>query len=684
MQEDRLITLALHPPRDGLLTMVPAGAVGDEVVFLDGDRLRCMEFSEDRSQVPNIASMPVADQPVDPAAVELASGERAVSLFEGARDEWLALMANALAGIGARSLEMGVAYAKDRHAFGVPIGSFQAVAHGLADAATAVDGGTLLAREAAWAADEDPERFTELACFACAFCAEAAREASARSLHYHGGYGFMLEFDVQLYFRQGDRLACRLRGADLCLRVWRSRSTHSRRKRSLTMDFRLGDRSDASRDEARHFLDEHLTDEVRERIHTTGVYHNREFHRARAEHGLLAPGWPKELGGQGRDPLEVLAFGEAFQNAGAPTYAVGTTLMVANIIRHVGNDSQKREILPRALSGEILIVLGFTEPESGSDVAAAQTRAVRDGDEWVINGQKMFTTNAQEADYVFLLDAHQSRRAEAQGSDHLPRAVAPAGGRDPACVHRVRRADQPDLLHQRTSRRRAAHRGGRRRLGRDDRQPHVRTIRAAGRPLGPAAPCHGSVGLVLDRRRRASAVGGPRRTGEARPGRRRDRDRGPASSPLCLDRALGGSPRCRRVDGQAVRVGGADPAGRRLRRPARPRRHPKLSTTRSRSRGDSPSTSTASPSGRRSMAARARFRGTSSHNEAWVFPDLPEGARGAVRCLVGSRRRRFAITPTPRIWPHPSSTHDLTRLGPFGEVPFGDARSGLPDLPERS
>ena len=77
--------------------------------------------------------------------------------------------------------------------------------------------------------------------------------------------------------------------------------------------------------------------------------------------------------------------------------------MVANIIRHVGNESQKQEILPRALSGEILIVLGFTEPESGSDVAAAQTRAVRDGDEWVINGQKMFTTNAEEADYVFLL-----------------------------------------------------------------------------------------------------------------------------------------------------------------------------------------------------------------------------------------------------------------------------------------
>jgi alkylation response protein AidB-like acyl-CoA dehydrogenase len=105
----------------------------------------------------------------------------------------------------------------------------------------------------------------------------------------------------------------------------------------------------------------------------------------------------------GGHALEVLASAEQFQSAGAPTYGVGTTLMVANVIRHMGTEEQKQLILPRALSGEIIIVLGFTEPEAGSDVAAAQTRAVRDGEQWVINGQKMFTTNAQEADYVFLL-----------------------------------------------------------------------------------------------------------------------------------------------------------------------------------------------------------------------------------------------------------------------------------------
>ena len=183
----------------------------------------------------------------------------------------------------------------------------------------------------------------------------------------------------------------------------------------MTMDFRLGEGSDALRDEARRFLDEHFTDDVRARMHHTGVHHDWDFHKARVDHGMLAPGWPEEYGGQGRDSLEVLALAEEFQSAGAPTYGGSTTLMVANVIRHMGTEEQKRLIVPQALGGEIIIVLGFTEPEAGSDVASAQTRAVRDGDEWVINGQKMFTTNSQEADYVFLLTRTNSEVPKHKG-----------------------------------------------------------------------------------------------------------------------------------------------------------------------------------------------------------------------------------------------------------------------------
>jgi alkylation response protein AidB-like acyl-CoA dehydrogenase len=181
------------------------------------------------------------------------------------------------------------------------------------------------------------------------------------------------------------------------------------------MDFRLGEKSEAVRREARAFLEEALTPEVRQKMEETGVHHSWDFHRKLVARGWLAPGWPKEFGGQGRDPLEILAFAEELQRAGAPTYGVGTTLMIAGVIRHIGTEEQKQLILPPALAGDLIIVLGFTEPESGSDVAAAQTRAVRDGDQWIINGQKMFTTNAQEADYAFMLTRTNTEVPKHQG-----------------------------------------------------------------------------------------------------------------------------------------------------------------------------------------------------------------------------------------------------------------------------
>lgn len=169
------------------------------------------------------------------------------------------------------------------------------------------------------------------------------------------------------------------------------------------MNFDFGPTSVDYKQQARTLLDEELTVERLDEVRRTGTFHHWEFHRALAARGWLAPGWPVEYGGRGLDPLDVLAFQEELADAGAPMYGATTTMMIAGVIRELGTPEQKAEFLPKALGGEILIVLGFTEPECGSDVAAATTRAVRDGDEWRIRGQKMFTTNAHVADYVFLL-----------------------------------------------------------------------------------------------------------------------------------------------------------------------------------------------------------------------------------------------------------------------------------------
>ena len=169
------------------------------------------------------------------------------------------------------------------------------------------------------------------------------------------------------------------------------------------MDFRRSEQAEALGAEARAFLDEHLPHDLEEKVYRSGVSNDPGFTAALRDRGWLAPSWSEEWGGQERDPDQLAALHWELHRADAPDYAIGTTMMVARRILVVGTDEQRREVLPRALRGEIVIALGYTEPESGSDVAAAQTRAVRDGDEWVINGSKMFTTNAHIADYCFLL-----------------------------------------------------------------------------------------------------------------------------------------------------------------------------------------------------------------------------------------------------------------------------------------
>jgi alkylation response protein AidB-like acyl-CoA dehydrogenase len=198
----RVLTLALRPVRNGRADLVPAGAVADAALMLHGSDVVLVDLEGRRSPVRNVGSLPLADVDDIGAATVVASGDDALVAFDSAIDDWLTLTAAALVGVAARAVEIGVAYATERMAWGRPIGSFQAISHPFADSATAVDGGRLLVQKAAWAEGATPARRAELAAMAFAFAAETARDATYHSLHAHGGYGFMLEYDIQLYFRR--------------------------------------------------------------------------------------------------------------------------------------------------------------------------------------------------------------------------------------------------------------------------------------------------------------------------------------------------------------------------------------------------------------------------------------------------------------------------------------------------
>jgi alkylation response protein AidB-like acyl-CoA dehydrogenase len=199
-----IATTALDPARDGVWHLVPAGAVADVVIGWHDGRMVAIATPPPMSGPRNHACSPVADRAVgaEPSGWDLslpdAPGDQARII-----DEWKTLTASALVGIAAKALDLGVDYARGRHQFGRPIGSFQALQHGLADLVGWIDGARLLVARAAWACDNDEDEVRRrFASMAFLFAADAAKLATARSLHVHGGYGVMREYDIQLLYRR--------------------------------------------------------------------------------------------------------------------------------------------------------------------------------------------------------------------------------------------------------------------------------------------------------------------------------------------------------------------------------------------------------------------------------------------------------------------------------------------------
>jgi alkylation response protein AidB-like acyl-CoA dehydrogenase len=127
----------------------------------------------------------------------------------------------------------------------------------------------------------------------------------------------------------------------------------------------------------------------------------REVVRQMGRDGWLGIGWPAEWGGQGRTPIEQYVFYDEANRAGAPLPLV-TLNTVGPTLMRFGSEDQKRSFLPKILAGELHFAIGYSEPGAGTDLASLRTRAVRDGEEYVINGQKIWTTGGHDADWVWL------------------------------------------------------------------------------------------------------------------------------------------------------------------------------------------------------------------------------------------------------------------------------------------
>ena len=174
------------------------------------------------------------------------------------------------------------------------------------------------------------------------------------------------------------------------------------------MDIELSAEEKAFRDEVRTFLAENLTDRIREGAEASPTVFvepeiGQDWNEALNKQGWLSYQWPADVGGTGWTPTQSYIFEKECALAGAPNLTVLGLKLVAPVIFNFGTEAQKKKYLPRILSGEDYWCQGFSEPNAGSDLASLQTRAVKEGDKYILNGSKIWTTHAHWSNKMFVL-----------------------------------------------------------------------------------------------------------------------------------------------------------------------------------------------------------------------------------------------------------------------------------------
>ncbi|MES2289094.1 MAG: acyl-CoA dehydrogenase [Pseudomonadota bacterium] len=415
---DGILTLALTPVAPRREQIVPAGAIAETILALDGDELIAISAPANVKLAKNIADSPLAVIDLSTAdRTVLVKGEEARKFYEAAIEEWKLLTAAALAGLGRQALQMAAAYSVERVQFGKPIGTFQGIAHPLASSATDVDGAQLLVWRAIWSVAQGHDDAAAAISMAYWWAGQAVEGAIQHAVRTFGGYGLSLEYDIQLYFRRAKLLSLLAGNPQAELdavaeRLWDGAKVALPAAGDVEIEFGYGDQAEAYAAELRAFVVGNMTEDVKKKVHHSTSGHHPGFHKKMAEAGYAFP----DISVDGKAPrsrYEVMAAAPLWEDLNWTRTPTSVTEFVANMTQLWSQPEAKAEILGAILKGDALGALGFSEPGSGSDVFGARFSAVRDGDDWVMNGQKMFTTNAHNANYILMLT-----RTDSSGKKH--------------------------------------------------------------------------------------------------------------------------------------------------------------------------------------------------------------------------------------------------------------------------
>ncbi len=323
-----------------------------------------------------------------------------------------------LLGIAETALSLTIDYIKQREQFGKPIGSFQALQHRSVDMLLQLRLGQAALRAAIAEMNTGAGELAvqKAVSQAAARAIKASRYITKESIQLHGGIGYTDEADISLYLRKclavsglfGSERFHRQRALALLGEAERGSEADD-----VATDINLDDIDDSQdlneldndrfRAVVRRWIEQNYPEEIRSPSRRLHLKDNWPWYKALSEKGWLCPAWPKEYGGMGLSADKQVIMIEEFERYGcARLNDHGPTMLGPLLIRY-GTEEQKKEYLPKILSGEHIWCQGYSEPGAGSDLASLRTRAVRDGDEWVINGQKIWTTMASDANWIFLL-----------------------------------------------------------------------------------------------------------------------------------------------------------------------------------------------------------------------------------------------------------------------------------------
>ena len=357
----------------------------------------------------------------------LAQGSVAASAMARANDFARLAQAAELLGVARHAYESTLEYLKTRVQFGKAIGANQAIQHRMVDAYIDVELTAACMRDVLDQYERGEADLAALASRAKARSADAAVRLTRLAVQFHGAIGFTDEFDIGLYWKRALHLASWLGTADAhrsrYLRLQRDDTTRGETPGLGPMPPHDTDWAalavDAFRGAVRSFLHAHYPVHLRHaprRLHWDEI---KNWYFALSKQGWIAPAWPKEHGGMALPPDKLLAFIEEFEDFGAARLPDQGLINLGPVLIHHGTPEQKRKWLPKIIAGEHVWCQGYSEPNAGSDLASLRTDALPDGNDFIVNGQKIWTTLAQDATHIFLLVRTDKSAKKQQGISFL-------------------------------------------------------------------------------------------------------------------------------------------------------------------------------------------------------------------------------------------------------------------------